>query len=271
MARTELEEELLAMVAAEKQRNASNVSSPGLPDLPPGLFGEDLNTPRIEQASSDTPDSYLDFLRPTSPDQSVADVGLDSLWEPQVPAHTAADNLSSLWSTPESASDVEPELQSLWDSSGRTAIAEDTGDALSNLFMNRDAMAQAEMVGQPMDYGDIPMPETRSASRGNEFTIEFDTEFNFDGPMRTAARSPRFRVDQAPPPRRTFDSRVSSQADGVVVGQRGATGRFAQTPPVQRVEQIARYETKVASQESAPAPRSTSTTYDVIRRGGLDL
>lgn len=319
VARTKLEEDLLAMLAAERQRNASGAPDTGLPDLPPGLFGEEPNAPRTKQASTSplSADAYLDFLKPPSPGRNVADVGLDSLWatpepvqpkgygalpppnapipglEPLAPtqANVVEDSLSSLWSTEPTASSEEPDLQSLWDTPGRTTIADDAGDALSNLFMNRDAQAQAEMTGQPTEYGDIPMPQTRTASRGNEFTIEFDSEINFDSPVRHGGgggSGPRFRVDQSPPPRRAFDSRVAASADGVVVGQRGSDGRFRTAaqqprtsitrmapPPTTRGEAIQRHEAKVAAATPPPAPArpapAPTTTYDVISRGGLDI
>lgn len=307
------------MVAAEKQRNASSAPDTGLPDLPPGLFGEEPNAPRTKQAATSplSADAYLDFLKPPSPGRNVADVGLDSLWatpepvqpkgygalpppnapipglEPLAPtqANVVEDSLSSLWSTEPTASSEEPDLQSLWDTPGRTTIADDAGDALSNLFMNRDAQAQAEMTGQPTEYGDIPMPQTRTASRGNEFTIEFDSEIIFDSPVRHGGgggSGPRFRVDQSPPPRRAFDSRVAASSDGVVVGQRGSDGRFRTAaqqprtsitrmapPPTTRGEAIQRHEAKVAAATPPPAPPraapAPTTTYDVISRGGLDI
>lgn len=296
------------MASAERQRTAGETPA-SLPDLPPGLFGEEPNGPRSKQASGSA-ESFLDFLKPPSPGRNAAEIGLDSLWsvpeqprgygalpppnapipglEPLEPPTANEDQLSGLWSTEPSA---DPELESLWDTPSRSATADDAGDALSNLFMNRDAVAQAELTGQPTDYGDIPQTRTASSSRGNEFTIEFDAEFNFDGPVRTGGVSgPRFRVDQAPPARRPFESRVSSQVDGVVVGRRGNNGRF-QVAPVRppatvaqvrsefharaldsRASQVARYEAKAAQQPApAPAAAPSTTAYDVIRRGGLDL
>lgn len=306
MARSKIEEELLAMISAQKQRTASEPSDTGLPDLPPGLFGEEPNAPRTKQASAASamsPDAYMDFLRPPSPGRNVAEVGLDALWAsapapqtpvaedhlaslwstpaPTAPAPQGDDQLSSLWATePTAASNsVEMELQNLWDSPSRSTIADDAGDALSNLFMNRDAQAQAEMTGQPTEYGDIPVPQPR---RAGEFNIEFDTEMNFESPARYSGGGARFRVDQGAPARTAFSGRVAASTDGVVVGQRGTNGRFQVTPQAPRAtlsqnEAIRVYaeRTAAAAPPAAPArPAATSattTTYDVLSRGGLDI
>jgi hypothetical protein len=274
------------MLQTEQKRNASTTQG-NLPDLPPELFGGEA--PRqVRQASRshNSPDAYLDFLQPPSPGRNVAEIGLDALWErpPALPVEA-----SNLWSTkPRSTLEQpktrwlpfgqprphkhlftapgEPDLEGLWDAPGRPTMASDDGDALSSLFMNGDALAQAEMVGVPIDAGDIPMP-SRVASLAREFNIEFDADMNFGevAPPRTG----RFRIDQ-PPPRSSFRGEVTAQ-DGVVVGQRGPDGRF-RTAAVRPAPVVSRPAPQ-AQQRTVEAPRSTTTqtTYDVLRKGGLDL
>lgn len=294
------------MLAAEKKRTvtASSASS-DLPDLPPGLFGEEPTGPRTKQASSPlSADAYMDFLHAPSPGRNVAEVGLDSLWKtpPALPVQASDDGLSSLWSHPSptptvepelealwgspTASDtpeVEPELAGLWDTPGRSATAEDAGDALSGLFMNNDALSQAQLTGQDLDSGSLPPLNSRTAStRGGSYEVEFDTDMNFGADVRPSggASAPRYRIDR-PPVHAAFSPNRLTAQDGVVVGQRGPDGRFQRTASVaaprpathvapttlSRQEAIARVE-----RAPQPAPRTaTLTTYDVLRKGGLDL
>lgn len=233
-----------------------------------------------------SPDAYLDFLQPPSPGRNVAEIGLEALWErpPTLPVEATEDPLAALWSAPapqapvqaatpgepdlsglwNTAPGAEPDLEGLWDAPGRPTMASDDGDALSSLFMNGDALAQAEMVGLELDAGEIPIPSSRVASR--PFNIEFDADMNFGevAPPRTG----RFRIDQ-PPPRSSFRGEVTAQ-DGVVVGQRGPDGRF-RTAAVRQVTPSAVPRAPQPQRTEAPRPAATQTTYDVLRKGGLDL
>lgn len=283
--RNQLEQDLLNLLQTEQKRNASTTQG-SLPDLPPELFGGEAPK-QVRQASTpNSPDAYLDFLQPPSPGRNVAEIGLDALWErpPALPVETAEDPLASLWSTPapqapvqaaipgapnlealwDTAPGAEPDLEGLWDAPGRPTRASDDGDALSSLFMNGDALAQAEMIGVSIEAGDIPMP-SRVASHTQEFSIEFDADLNFGevAPPRTG----RFRIDR-PLPRSSFRGEVTAQ-DGVVVGQRGSDGRF-RTAAVRQVAPAA-----VSPRAPQPPQRTVETprpsTYDVLRKGGLDL
>jgi hypothetical protein len=287
--RNQIEQDLLAMLQAEQRRNSSVQGSGGLPDIPPELFGEQAPQKMQRQAAAAlSPDAYLDFLCPPSPGRNVnvAEISLDALWSQPAalpvqaseedplaslwataapaPVKTSETDLSQLWNSSPSA---EPDLDGLWDAPGRATAASDAGDALSGLFMNGDAVAQAEMTGQTFEAGEIPMPSRTASSRGN-FDIEFDTGMDFDAPVRPTGggSAPRFRIDQ-PPPRSTFNRGNVTAQDGVVVGQRGTDGRFQRTAAAQpapaRTPPIAH-----SPPRSLP---STQTKYDVLRKGGLDL
>ena len=289
-ARSQIEQELLDMMLTEHQRAASSVAGP--PDLPSELFGGQAPQ-RMRQASA-SPDAYLDFLCPPSPGRNAADIDLESLWEkPQgeilqalqasdgdplaalwttpAPAKQASEpDLSSLWSSTPSA--TEPDLEGLWDSPGRAVEASEGGDALSGLFMTGEAVAQAEMTGQSFEDGEIPMPRMARTASTSDFNIEFDggMDFGAEAPSR-ASSAARFRIDQ-PPPRYTFPRGNVTVQDGVVVGQRGSDGRFQRTSARPQMERPAP-QPRPAPTPRLEAPRSpvTTTKYDILRKGGLDI
>lgn len=237
-------------------------------------------------------DAWLNFLTPPSPGRNVAsttlediwavpptpnadpgEVTLASLWSTPAPLPSSQDDrLAGLWSSPEQSADSD--LEGLWDSPSSPVEAVSGGGGLESLFMNGDALAQAEMAGLPLEAGEVPVTRTAS-SRGN-FDVEFDTDFD-TGPIRTGGGSaPRYRIDR-PPPARPFTGTVSRAQDGVVVGQRGTDGRF-RTAAVRQVapgEVMRGRPAPSPPQQSRPVdpprPTVTTTKYDVLRKGGLDL
>lgn len=290
-ARNQIEQDLLDMMLTEHNRAAASVEGP--PDLPPELFGLAPQQRRQASAAAMSPDAYLDFLCPPSPGRNAADLSLESLWEkPQgevlevlqaseddplavlwntpAPAQTDGPDLSSLWaSTP---TGTEPDLEGLWDAPGRATEASEAGDALTGLFMTGEAVAQAEITGQSFEAGDIPMPRmARTAS--SDFNIEFDggMDFGSEAPSRAASsEAARFRIDR-PPPRYTFPRGNVTAQDGVVVGQRGTDGRFQRTAAQAARPVPQPRPTQVARATSAPLPPVTTTKYDILRKGGLDI
>jgi hypothetical protein len=254
--RTQAEQDLLALLQQERHRNASR-QEPELPDLPLELFGNVLPAEKRQVTAALSGDAYLNFLGATQPAPAPNPTDLD---------------LSALWSSSPASVQAheENELEGLWSTAEPTASGE-APDALSGLFMNQEAVAQAEMSGQAVDFSPQELGGFRrqASSRGG-FEVEFDGDFDMNAPA--PPRTGRFRIDQ-PPPRPTFNRSVSA-TDGQVVSQRGADGRF-RTAAVQTRHvapgEVIRPPPLTPTRQQPELPRSTTTKYDVLRKGGLDL
>lgn len=202
---TDLERELLALAAKQKQQNEAGLpqqSAPELPPLEPGTLlsvtalGELQAARDIRARDQALAQALADPIGVMLPSTRVIDTALVGVQVREVPFEMSV-----------AQADLEAPSQD-----GISAAT------LASLFMNREAQAQADLLG-------LAHIEDWAGPEVDDMPIEFDSEF--DVGTTTPNEAVRFRVGRDTPPRMPFDhGRPPINADGRIVSQRGEDGRF---------------------------------------------
>jgi len=198
---SKLEQELLALAAKQGRQNQEaqpQQATPTLPPLEPGTLLSVTARGELEAARSIR-------AREAQAAQAMTDpVGVALPVKPtsEVPGHQVD---VRMFHDPVAVPQAEIEA-----SSDGISIA-----SLATMFMNREAQAQADMLGiDAIEAPELPAPE---------MDIEFDSDFREGASPNEAVR---FRVGRDDPPPSTFYRGPAVNTDGRVVSQMGDDGRF---------------------------------------------